>query len=437
MSTQSPDCRHISERAIPLRKGPLSYIDVFIKAIPDLWSPENPDGWIAAVVAENKLRGNKLFLEQMVSMQQSSIPDQTVMNYGNMKGFPQLQKAFCDLMNRTFVPGVPLTPGNMCILSGCTAVVDSLVFCLCNPGEGVLVPQPSYAAFDNDLMARAHLKPIEFPLDESKGEIEQQLESFVSQSESCGVPVRALLITNPNNPLGTIYKDSTVKAMLKWCIDHKIHYISDEIYALSVHEPGINFTSTLCTLHEMIGEGLVDNNDAKNYFHLLYGLSKDWCASGLRIGCLYSDNIALQEALNSLAPMAGVSNYQQLLISYLLSDVKWTEQFLSENTRELRTSYETLTRGLDKMSIDYQPAQAGIFVWVDMRKFLKENSWQGEKDLWEAMCRTCKVILTPGESCHAEQPGFFRICFAWVPCEALEIALNRIETRLLPLFDET
>ena len=414
----------ISQRAQPLRKGPLSYIDVFINAIPDLWSAENADGWIAAVVAENKLSGNGLFLDRML---QASKPDQSVMNYGNMKGTWQCQKAICDLMNRTFVPEVSLDPQNLCIMSGCTSVIDSLVFCVCNPGEGILIPQPSYAAFDNDLRARAHVNPVEFPLDESQGNLEGQLMSAVSKAQHDGIKITGLIITNPNNPLGTIYKDSTIKDTLIWCIQNKIHYIADEIYALSVHEPGTTFTSALCHLRDIISEGLVAESDANTYVHHLYGLSKDWCASGLRVGCLYSDNKHLQEALNSLAPMGGVSNFQQHMVADVLSDVAWTRQFVDQNSKELRLSYETLTKGLDDLGIDYVPAKAGIFVWADMRKFLTEKSWEGERQLWDTICSSCKVILTPGESCHAQEPGYFRVCFAWIPCDALQMLLRRLE----------
>lgn len=414
----------ISQRARPLRKGPLSYIDAFIRALPDLWSPKNTKGWIAAVVAENKLSGNELFMERML---QASRPDLSVMNYGNMKGLPQCQKAICDMMNRTFIPNVPLNPEQLCIMSGCTSVVDSLVFCLCNPGEGILIPQPSYAAFDNDLKARAHINPVEFAFDESQGNIEEQLLSVVDESKINGIKITGILITNPNNPLGTIYEESTIRSIMIWCIQNKIHYISDEIYALSIHDPSANFTSALCHLRGIISEGIVEEHDALIYVHHLYGLSKDWCASGLRIGCLYSENRYLQEALNSLAPMSGVSNYQQYIVADVLSDVQWTRQFIAHNSKELRLSYETLTKGLDGLGIQYVPAQAGIFIWVNLRKFLTEDSWEGEKRLWDKICTSCKVILTPGESCHALEPGYFRICFAWIPPDALQMMLVRLK----------
>lgn len=43
------------------------------------------------------------------------------------------------------------------------------------------------------------------------------------------------------------------------------------------------------------------------------------------------------------------------------------------------------------------------------------------------MCDRCKVIITPGKDCRAAEPGFFRLCFAWVPPKALPEAVRRIK----------
>eukprot|EP00890_Picochlorum_soloecismus_P000397 jgi/Picsp_1/1358/NSC_04837-R2_transducin wd40 domain-containing protein len=426
MSESGNGC--IAKRAASLRKGPLSYIDAFVKAIPDLWSEDNKSGWIPTVVAENKLECNPMFFERML---RSSKPDgQVVMNYGNMKGMLQLQKAFIGLLNRTFVSGVQLEPEHVCLLSGSSCVLESLFFCIADSNDGVLIPTPYYPAFDNDLQARCAAVPVGFELNE-EAPITQQLEEAVTRAEkeSCK-RVRALLITNPNNPLGIIYKEETVMEMMTWCIVNKIHYVSDEIYGNSVHKQGERFKSALCLLSTLIESGSVSEECAQNYFHFIYGLSKDWCASGLRIGMLYSRNAPLQQALNSLAPFGSISNHQQHTVADVLSDQQWTSDFIYKNNAAIRRSYQILVDSLESCHIPYVPAAAGIFVWIDLTAYLPHASWEGEKQLWESICDNCKVILTPGESCHASKPGFFRLCFAWVPPEALRLAIQRIQNYL-------
>ena len=60
--------------------------------------------------------------------------------------------------------------------------------------------------------------------------LEQAYESAVLN----GMPPKALLITNPNNPTGEIYSAAELRLMARWCTQKNIHLISDEIYALSV-----------------------------------------------------------------------------------------------------------------------------------------------------------------------------------------------------------
>jgi len=83
------------------------------------------------------------------------------------------------------------------------------------------------------LQAKCCVHPLPFYLTEpgtgsnggSPGSIRQQLDAAAAEAASRGIPVRGLLITNPNNPLGTIYGDKTITEMLRWCLDNKVHYI--------------------------------------------------------------------------------------------------------------------------------------------------------------------------------------------------------------------
>ena len=210
---------------------------------------------------------------------------------------------------------------------------------------------------------------------------------------------------------------------------------SDEIYALSIYKPqAVPFTSALDLAQRLVRGASEDGGRGPtqaavdSFVHLVYGLSKDWCASGLRVGLLHSRNKPLAQALNSLCAFASVSNHTQHVLTEVLSDDAWVESFLAGNAAALGRSYDALSASLDAARIPFTPAVAGMFVWVDMRGWLPAGApgWAGERELWAALCDECKVILTPGEACHAPEPGFFRLCFAWVPVEALQQAVERL-----------
>mmetsp|Transcript_6516 Transcript_6516/g.11933 ORF Transcript_6516/g.11933 Transcript_6516/m.11933 type:complete len:88 (+) Transcript_6516:1363-1626(+) len=72
-------------------------------------------------------------------------------------------------------------------------------------------------------------------------------------------------------------------------------------------------------------------------------------------------------------------------------------------------------------------SSSGLFVWIDLRHLLASSTWQAERDLWAKLSIDQRVVLTPGEFCHAQEPGFFRLCFAWMPdIRCLSEAAKRI-----------
>eukprot|EP00887_Chlorella_sp_A99_P006622 scaffold3.g6622.t1 len=326
----------------------------------------------------------------------------------------------------------------VCIQSGCSAVLDHLLWCICDGDhDGVLIPAP---------YAKAGARPLPFYLDDTcrSKSIGEQLDAAAAEVATAGVVVRGLLITNPNNPLGMIYSDATITAMLEWCLENKVHYISDEIYALSVFKRDAAFTSAIALAQRLrrLDVRRMSAEPRCRFVHLVYGLSKDWCGSGLRIGLLYSRNATLQQALNSITAFGCVSNYTQWAVAQALSDLEWADGFLASNQRELRASYDVVAGHLREAGIPFVPAAAGMFVWIDLRHWLPERSWEGERQLWESICDASRVVLTPGHACHAKQPGHFRLCFAWMPREAsgepstpqaLAVAVERLTKQFTPL----
>jgi aspartate/methionine/tyrosine aminotransferase len=102
------------------------------------------------------------------------------------------------------------------------------------------------------------------------------LEDAYASSLEKGRRPRGLLLTNPHNPLGTVYAQSSLEIAIRWTKAKQMHLICDEIYALSVFDPKPKnpFLSIVNLMENQLGD----------YVHVLWGLSKDFGASGLRLG---------------------------------------------------------------------------------------------------------------------------------------------------------
>jgi xeroderma pigmentosum group C-complementing protein len=215
-------------------------------------------------------------------------------------GSRRLREAMAELITSYFYPASPITSDNILFTSGVTSLNAVCALCLTDPKDGILLGQPIYGSFNGDFSVPSSCQLIyaSFQGDDPFGPsaVIRYEEAFLKARDENGVSVRALLICNPHNPLGRCYPRETLVALLQFCQKYQIHLISDEVYALSVYEEDNStdgFVSVLSIEPANIGV-----NPA--LIHVLYGMSKDFAAAGLRLGCLISQNQRfLQAALST------------------------------------------------------------------------------------------------------------------------------------------
>ena len=73
----------------------------------------------------------------------------------------------------------------------------------------------------------------------------QLLEEEILKQAQLGRRVKGFIFCNPNNPLGVIYSKVMAIRLMEVCKKYKVHFISDEIYALSVFDRSVKFESIL------------------------------------------------------------------------------------------------------------------------------------------------------------------------------------------------
>ena len=79
----------------------------------------------------------------------------------------------------------------------------------------------------------------------------------------------------------------------------------------------------------------------------------------------------------------------------LLSDTAFVARFLTENRRRMAAAYSGLTAAADAAGVPYRPADAAMFLWIDLRRELAAREWPEERALWQQLV-DCWVVLTPG-----------------------------------------
>jgi xeroderma pigmentosum group C-complementing protein len=204
------------------------------------------------------------------------------------------------LITTYFHPASPITSDNIVFTSGVTSLNAICALSLTDPGDGILLGQPIYGSFNGDFCVPSGCQLIytSFQGDDpfSPSAVLRYEETFLKARDESGVSIRALLICNPHNPLGRCYPRETLEALLQFCEKYHIHIISDEVYALSVYQEESSTNGFISVLS--IKPADIGVNPAR--IHVLYGMSKDFAAAGLRLGCLISQNQRfLQSALSA------------------------------------------------------------------------------------------------------------------------------------------
>ena len=121
--------------------------------------------------------------------------------------------------------GVTVDPAHVVLTASTSEAYSWLFKLLCNPGDGVLVPRPSYPLFDH-LTAlegvRAHPYAIEY-----HGHWEIDVESLAAAP----LDIRALLVVSPNNPTGSFLSAEEFQRVCGVCRHRKWALIVDEVFA--------------------------------------------------------------------------------------------------------------------------------------------------------------------------------------------------------------
>ena len=216
-----------------------------------------------------------------------------------------------------------------------------------------------------------------------------------------------------------------------------------QIYALSVHAPvvtdepddlaaGVRGRSAFRSVVEILAEDGGLGSDV----HVLWGMSKDWAASGLRVGLLYTQNAELLTALSNVNYFTSVSNDTQDSLAGVLEDASWCDAYLDGCRAHLSAAAaavqeEVAAAAAVGVRIVLAP-QAGMFAFLDLRALLRPapgeaaGEWAAEERLTADLLAHARLLFTPGSACHAEEPGFYRCCFAWMPTPAVREGFRRL-----------
>jgi len=161
---------------------------------------------------------------------------------------------------------------------GSEALLFALTACA-GPGDEALVVEPfytNYTAFAT--MAGVRLVPLR-----ARAEDGFHLPPLEEWTRALTPRTRLVLLCNPNNPTGTVYRRDEVEAVVAFCRENGLFLVADEVYRELAYD-GAKATSAL------------DIEGAEDLVVVTDSLSKRYSACGIRLGCLATRNRAVWDA---------------------------------------------------------------------------------------------------------------------------------------------
>ena len=180
-------------------------------------------------------------------------------------------------------------PADQIILTTSTSEAYSFLFrLLCDPGDEVLVAQPSYPLFDfladlNDVRLRTYTLFHDFGW----------WIDFAELARRIGPRTRAILLVHPNNPTGHFTSTSERNALEQLCVEHGLAWIVDEVFLDYALEPALQPSSFATGPHEALT-------------FVVSGLSKIAALPQMKVGWLaaFGPNAEQKQALDRLEIIA-------------------------------------------------------------------------------------------------------------------------------------
>ncbi|OQD74690.1 hypothetical protein PENDEC_c010G07094 [Penicillium decumbens] len=382
---------------------------------PDYDRETNPKGLISFGTAENVV-----FTLDSISYRSTTVSNARL---------PSVAAAHMDRVLKTYTS---IKPEDVFVADSPTSLGNMLGYNLAAPGEGILVNRPVYGRFELDYGIEAGVEIIYADTDTEEAFTPNAVEKYeqaLADAKARGVNIRAVLLVNPHNPVGRCYPVKTLKHIARFCDRHRLHLISDEVYASCVFDTGdpeaVPFTSMLSlNLQDLIDPKLV---------HVLYGFSKDFASGGLRLGFMVTQNEQLRLACKMSSRFHSPSQAAVTIGMAILEDQDFVETFTAKTRVSLAAGYKLATSTLDQAGINYiKGGNAGFFIYIDLSTFLPSGASIREREfaLAERLV-DAGVFLHPGEE-HGKDAGWFRLVFSQDE-SALKEGLRRLLSVVKPM----
>ena len=319
--------------------------------------------------------------------------------YTSNSGLKELREEICHYVERKYNVSYAWN-SEVIITVGGSEAIDIGLRAMLNPGDEVLIPQPSYVSYEPCTIL-AGGKPVIIDL-KAENEFRLTAEELINAITD---KTKVLILPFPNNPTGAIMEEKDLIAIAKVCVEKDIFVMSDEIYAeLTYKDKHVSIASLPGMKERTI---------------LINGFSKAFAMTGWRLGyaCGPKEIIQQMTKIHQFCIMCAPTTSQYAAIEALKNG--------DDDVKKMRDSYDQRRRFLldafKKMGLECFEPFGAFYVFPCIKEFGMTSEEFATRFLEEE-----KVAAVPGTAFGDSGEGFLRISYAY-SLDRLRLAMERLE----------
>ncbi len=325
--------------------------------------------------------------------------------YSPNRGLPELCELIAEYEKNSI--GVSYEPTSEVLVTvGASEAVDLAFRALLEPGDEVLIPDPSYVAYaPGAAMSYGVPVPVEtFDADEYRLKPEHLAAKITPKS-------KLLVLSYPNNPTGGIMKKEDLEALVDIIVKNDLLVISDEIYAELTYEGEHVSIASL--------PGMRDRTV------LINGFSKAFAMTGWRIGyaCGHPDIIGAMNKIHQYAIMCAPMMAQKAAIEALKNGRAEMKAMVEDYNNRRRL----IVNGMRNIGLSCFEPRGAFYCFPSI-----QSTGLTSEEFCGRLVSEAKVAAIPGTAFGTSGEGFMRCCYA-ASVANIEEALERIRTFLRTL----
>ncbi|MBU1223573.1 MAG: pyridoxal phosphate-dependent aminotransferase [Gammaproteobacteria bacterium] len=307
-------------------------------------------------------------------------------HYGSSWGMTDFVEAIRQTTQRSrgFTPATD----QVLVTPGANIAIFYAVFCLSNPGQEVLVPDPGFPTYLSAIRMCGAV-PVPYPLrDRNAFRLRaEDIEPLITDK------TRLLIINSPQNPTGAITEPDALKEIYELAVKHDLYVYSDEIYARMVYGDQDFFS-------------IAGLDACKERVILSNGFSKAFSMTGWRLGAVVAPpEVAERMMLLLQTTSSCVSAFVQRAG---LEAITGDQQPVREMMAEYKARRDLLVNGLNAIpGISCHLPGGAFYAFPNISSFGMTS-----EAFADAMLDKAGVALLPGSNFGDQGEGFVRICYA-------------------------